>query len=156
MFDGQYLPVPDSGVTPVKRALSAGLNYAPEPASGGFSGALFQLAGESTQFSMRFTGAPLVGHQPDPKPSPDWNSIPCSCFQASTLSPARPKALPPHVSTQLSSLSACVHRLSVVAPQLLRRDIADCGVPWLWVCGLSCVSMGGISIQQAISMEPNK
>ena len=62
VFDGQYLPIPDTGVVPVKRALSAGLDYAPEPGSGGFSGALFRLAGQLTQFSMRFTGATLVPH----------------------------------------------------------------------------------------------
>ena len=59
VFDGQYLPVPDTGVAPVKRALSAGLDYAPEPGSGDFSGALFRLAGELTDFSMRFTGVVL-------------------------------------------------------------------------------------------------
>ena len=57
VFDDQYLPIPDTGVTPVKLALSAGLDYAPEPGSKGFSGALFKLAGQLTQFSMRFTGA---------------------------------------------------------------------------------------------------
>jgi len=57
VFDGQYLPVPDTGLAPLKTALSAGLDYTPEPGSGGFSGALFRLAGDLTEFSMRFTGA---------------------------------------------------------------------------------------------------
>ena len=56
VFEGEYLPIPDSGVTPVRYGVSAGLDYPVESSPNGASTPLFALAGLSTSFSLRFTG----------------------------------------------------------------------------------------------------
>ena len=56
VFSGQHVPVPDVGLKPIRYALSAGLDYPKELGSNGYAGALFELAGALTSFSLRFTG----------------------------------------------------------------------------------------------------
>ena len=56
VFDGKYLPIPDSGVSPVGYGLVQGLDYPVEEAPAGASTPLFALAGRSLSFSLRFTG----------------------------------------------------------------------------------------------------
>ena len=56
VFSGQHVPVPETGITPVRYAVSPALNYTQELGSNGYAGALFKLAGALTNFSLRFTG----------------------------------------------------------------------------------------------------
>jgi hypothetical protein len=56
VFDGEYLPIPDSGVIPVGYAVVDGLDFPVETTPAGASTPLFALAGMSSTFSLRFTG----------------------------------------------------------------------------------------------------